>query len=200
MSEQTAAHGHAEDLVALVLGTFLISFGVYLFNSTMLLTGGTAGVSFLINYLTGIRFGIVFFVINVPFYIFAIRKMGWRFTLKTAMAVTLLSGFNLAQPCFIKFSYLDEAFASVLGAAVMALGFIILFRHKASLGGLNILALYAQERLGIRAGKVLMVTDAIIVACSLGVIPLKSFFFSILGVVLINQIITMNHRTDRYIA
>ena len=74
----------------------------------------------------------------------------------------------------------------------------MLFRHKASLGGVNILALYLQDRSGIRAGKFQMVVDACIVTASLFVVSLPMLAASIAGATLLNLIIAMNHRPGRY--
>jgi uncharacterized membrane-anchored protein YitT (DUF2179 family) len=54
---------------------------------------------------------------------------------------------------------------------MVGIGFVVLFRHKASLGGVNILALYLQDKSGIRAGKFQMVVDACIVTASLFLEP-----------------------------
>ena len=43
---------------------------------------------------------------------------------------------------FIHLSMLDPFYAAVIGRLLMGVGFIVLFRHQASLGGVNILALY----------------------------------------------------------
>jgi uncharacterized membrane-anchored protein YitT (DUF2179 family) len=71
-----AAHSIAEDVLALFIGTLFVSFGIALFKNAGLLTGSTAGLAFLIHYLTGLPFGALFFVINVPFYYFAFMRMG----------------------------------------------------------------------------------------------------------------------------
>ena len=80
----------------------------------------------------------------------------------------------------------------------IGIGFVVLFRHKASLGGVNILALYLQDKSGIRAGKFQMVVDACIVTASLWVVSLPMLLVSVLGAVILNSIIAMNHRPGRY--
>ena len=54
---------------------------------------------------------------------------------------------------------------------MLVLGLLMLFRHRASLGGVNILALYMQERFGFRAGAVQMAIDASIVLAAIFVAP-----------------------------
>ena len=50
-------HSRTEDAVALFTGVLLISVGVAFFTSAGLLTGGTAGLAFLVHYAAGWSFG-----------------------------------------------------------------------------------------------------------------------------------------------
>ena len=90
-------HSKREDMQALLTATLFMSFAVLMFSHTGLLTGGTAGVAFLIHYTTGWSFGLVMFVVNVPFYILAWQRMGRAFTLKTALSVGLPCSHDVAQ-------------------------------------------------------------------------------------------------------
>ena len=74
----------------------------------------------------------------------------------------------------------------------------MLFRHKSSLGGFNILALIMQERFGIRAGYVQMSLDIIIVAASLTVVSPTAVLLSATGAVILNLVLAINHRPGRY--
>ena len=93
---------------------------------------------------------------------------------------------------------LNPYYATLFGNIMVGIGFVVLFRHKASLGGVNILALYLQDKSGIRAGKFQMVVDACIVTASLWVVSLPMLLVSVLGAVILNSIIAMNHRPGRY--
>ena len=191
-------HTLLEDVLAIVLGTLMVSFGVTLLKQAGALTGSTAGIAFLISYLSKASFGLAFFLINIPFYWLAVRRMGWAFTLKTFSAVALVSLFSHLHPLFIHFSALDPFYATLFGNVVMGIGFIVLFRHKASLGGINILALWLQDRYGIRAGKLQMAVDTCVVLASLFVVSREMLVASVAGAVVLNLIIAMNHRPGRY--
>ena len=191
-------HTLLEDVLAIVLGTLMVSFGVTLLKQAGALTGSTAGIAFLISYLSKTSFGLAFFLINIPFYWLAVRRMGWAFTVKTFSAVALVSLFSHLHPLFIHFSALDPFYATLFGNVIMGIGFIVLFRHKASLGGINILALWLQDRFGIRAGKLQMVVDTCVVLASLFVVSGPILLASIAGAVILNLIIAMNHRPGRY--
>lgn len=198
VSPTKVPHTLVEDALAILFGTLLVSFGITLLKTAGALTGSTAGIAFLISYLTHTAFGVAFFVINLPFYWLAASRMGWAFTLKTFCAVGLVSLFTHLHPLFIHFSALDPFYATLFGNVIMGIGFIVLFRHKASLGGINILALWLQDRYGIRAGKLQMGVDTCVVLASLFVVSMPMLAASIVGALILNLIIAMNHRPGRY--
>lgn len=193
-------HSWLEDLQALLTGTLFVSLGVVMFGQAGLLTGGTAGVAFLIHYATGWNFGLVFFLINLPFYGLAWQRMGKRFTVKTFVAVALMAGFSNLVPQLLHFDHLNPVFTSVLGGLLMGTGMLILFRHRASLGGFNVLVLYLQERFGWRAGRIQMALDCTIVLCAFTLTDWQHIALSVLGAVALNQTLATNHRAGRYIA
>ncbi len=195
-----APHSRLEDAVALVIGTLVVSFGVHLLKQSGALTGGTAGLAFLIHYATGVRFGVAFFLINLPFYLLALRHMGRPFVIKTVLAVSLVSVFAEVHPLFLQVAHVNVFYAALFGNAVMGLGFLVLFRHRASLGGTGILALYAQERHGVRAGHVQLGIDLLILLASFAVVSPPLLLASVGGAMVLNTMIAMNHRPDRYLA
>ncbi|HET9023163.1 MAG TPA: YitT family protein [Burkholderiaceae bacterium] len=194
-----AQHTFFEDVQALVTGTLFVALGVNMYAHAGLLTGGTAGLAFLVHYATGWRFGVVFFVINLPFVWFAIRTMGWHFTLKTFVAVALLSVFAELLPTVVRFDWLQPAFASVMGGLVIGAGLLMLFRHRASLGGMNVLVLWLQERHGWRAGKLQMAIDCAIVVAALSIVDPGRVLLSVLGAVALNLVVAVNHKPGRYL-
>ena len=192
-------HTLFEDAQAIFTGTLFVSLALILFAQAGLLTGGTAGVAFLLHYATGVSLGKLFFLINLPFYGLAWQRMGRAFTLKTFAAVGLLSVFVNVLPQWVGFLALSPAFAAVLGGLLMGTGMLMLFRHRASLGGFNVLVLYLQERFGWRAGRIQMGLDCAIVLCSFALVSWQQVALSILGAVMLNQTLATNHRAGRYI-
>jgi uncharacterized membrane-anchored protein YitT (DUF2179 family) len=77
---------------------------------------------------------------------------------------------------------------------------LMLFRHHASLGGMNVVVLYLQERMGWRAGKVQMAIDCLIVLGALWVTDWRRVALSVLGAVVLNMTLAVNHRPGRYMA
>lgn len=193
-------HSLGEDIFAILTGTLFISFGIVLFKQAGLLTGGTSGIAFLSFYLAAIPFGLAFFVINLPFYVLALMRMGWRFTIKTFCAVALVSVMAETHHYFIEIGRLQPFYAAILGGLMLGMGFIVLFRHQASLGGINILALYLQDKYGLRAGKFQMGVDLVVLLASFFVIDWRLLIASIVASVTMNLVLWVNHRRDRYVA
>lgn len=193
-------HSFFDDAQALLIGTLFVAMGVVMFRHAGLLAGGMAGLAFLVHYATGLAFGPVFFVLNLPFYWLALRRLGRRFTVKTFVAVALVSAFVELLPHALAFASLQPAFAAVMGGLVTGTGFLMLFRHRASLGGVGILALVLQERRGVRAGTFQLTVDVAIMAAALALVPVSRVALSILGAAALNLVLAVNFRPGRYTA
>lgn len=192
-------HSFYEDMLALLLGTLLAGLGITLYAHATLAVGGVAGVSLLLSYATGYGFGPIFFVVNLPFYALAIGRMGWPFTLRTFAAVALVSLFARLTPMWISFEHLEPIYAAIAGGGLIGIGLLILFRHRAGLGGLNILAVYLQDRGLVRAGYFQLGVDLAILVVACFVLPLDKVALSLIGAVVINLILAINHRPGRYL-
>lgn len=199
-ASSSASHSALEDAQGVVAGSMLASLGVVMLSSAGLLTGGTAGVSFLLHYATGIAFGTIFFIVNLPFYYLAFKRFGMGFTLKTFAAVAFTSFLTEALPGHLALSSIDPLIAAVFGGLLIGTGMLALFRHRASLGGFGILALYLQDRFGWRAGFVQLGFDGLVLVFSFFVAPPFIIVCSVIGAVVLNLTLAINHRKDRYIA
>jgi uncharacterized membrane-anchored protein YitT (DUF2179 family) len=200
MSKSLHKHTRLEDLQALLTGTLCISLGVLMLSQVGLLTGGTAGLAFLLHYGTGISFGKLFFLINLPFYWLAWRRMGRMFTVKTFVAVATLSGVSELQPLVVHFQSLNPLYAAAMGGLLMGTGFLMLFRHQASLGGVGIVALVLQRERGWRAGHVQLAADVAILLAALFVVEPARIGYSLVGALTLNLTLAVNHRPGRYVA
>lgn len=197
---RTFRHSRLEDAQALLTGTLFAALGVALFKQAGMLTGGTVGIAFLLHYVSGWPFGLLFFAINLPFYGLAWRRMGPAFTVKTVLAVGLMALLAEALPRWLRISELNPFFAAIGGGLLIGAGMLILFRHRASLGGLNVVVLWLQEKRGWRAGYVQAALDGAILLASLPWVPVERIGLSLLGMAAINAALAINHRPGRYMA
>lgn len=195
----TEKHRLYEDAMAMFIGTSFIALGISLYSQAMLMTGSTAGIVLLIHYATGYQFGPLYFLINLPFYYFAVRRLGWAFTIRTFIAVAMMSAIVKLLPHVIDVSSVDPLFAAIMGGTLMGMGVLSLFRHRSGVGGANIIALYLQDVYNIRAGWFQLGIDVIIMLTSLLFISWQNMLYSLLGAVVMNVIIAINHKPGRYL-
>lgn len=192
-------HSHLEDIFALLCGTFLIAQGIFFLQHAGLLCGGTAGLALLATKFTDISFGILYFLLNIPFYVMGWFRFGKQFTIRSILAGLSVSVIADHLDIVLNISWLSPIYCAFVGGLVLGLGMLIIFRHNSSLGGFGVLALYCQDKFGVRAGNVQMAID-----CS---ILCASFFFaspfvlacSVAGAIVMNLVLSMNHRKDRYV-
>ena len=192
-------HKLHEDIFAMLIGTMLVSLGIVFYAQVTLTTGSTAGLALLLQYVTGVPFGWLFFAINLPFYVLAVLRMGWPFAIKTFVCVALVAYFTAHIPDWIVIATIAPLYAALVGGGLIGLGILSLFRHKASVGGINILALYLQDNFNIRAGYFQLGVDAVILIAAFFVLPFDRVLYSILGALVLNLIIATNHKPGRYV-
>jgi uncharacterized membrane-anchored protein YitT (DUF2179 family) len=200
IAEQPARHSPLDDAQGIAFGSLMAAFGIVILTHLGLVTGQTAGLAVLISYATGWGFGPVFFVINLPFYWLGYKRMGPVFVAKTLTAVTILSLATMVLPGLVSFETLHPAVGAVLFGFVTGSALLALFRHGSSLGGVGIVALYLQDKTGFRAGWTQLLFDAGVFALALLLRDWQTVVWSFLGAVVVNLVIAMNHRRDRYIA
>ncbi len=195
-----STHSFIDDLQGISLGILLAGVGVHMLTTVGLITGQTAGIAVIISYLTGYSFGLVFFLVNIPFYAVAWRRLGTVFTVKSLISVSLLSVLTEVIPLGMVFSYLDPLLGAVTFGALTGLGLLALFRHNGSLGGLGVIALLVQDTTGFRAGWVQLIFDGALFGLAFFLFDPVIVMYSLVGAVVLNLIIAINHRRDRYVA
>jgi uncharacterized membrane-anchored protein YitT (DUF2179 family) len=191
-------HSQKEDAIAILTGTFLFAQGIFFLHSAHLITGGTAGVALLLSQLLPFSFGMLYFMVNAPFYIMAWRRFGFRFAIYSAISGILVSIMADYLPTLITLDAINDGYSAIGGGLLMGIGMLILFRHRSSLGGFNVLCLYVQDKVGISIGKTQIVLDCLIIATSFFFVPLPSVLFSILSAAMLNIVLGMNHKPTRY--
>ena len=174
--------------LSILEGCLLVALGIHLLNSSNLLISGTAGLGLTLQHVTGLTFGQLFFILNLPFYLLAIRYMGWSFTLRTFTAVSLLALLSELMRRWLDFTVVQPAMAAVLGGLLVGFGLIILFRHQASLGGINILAMYLERRFDIHAGKTTLACDILILALACLVFTPEQIAYALLAFLALSSV------------
>lgn len=192
-------HSAFEDIQGILIGAALVALSIQFLRASDLFTGQIAGLALILSYPTEYSFGFLFFMMNLPFYALALWQIGWRFTLKSLVAVTVMSVLADSLPLVLTINDLPDWLGAAMFGLLAGVGLLSLFRHGATLGGVGIVALWLQDTRGIKAGNTQLTFDICVFAGALWLFPWQSVAWSLLGAVILNGIMTINHRRDRYI-
>lgn len=191
-------HSRREDWIAILTGTFLVAQGVFFLQSASLLTGGTTGLALLASQFVSFSFGTLYFIANCPFYLLAWKRFGSRFAFNSVISGALVSVFADHLYLVISLDTINEVYCAVAGGLLMGLGMLILFRHRSSLGGFNVLCLFIQDKFGISVGKSQLAIDFTILVASFFFVSPQVIVLSIIGAIALNLVLAMNHKPTRY--
>lgn len=192
-------HTWFEDAIALLAGTLFVALGLVMFKQAGILIGGVAGLAFLASYGFGWSLGLCFFLFSLPFFWLSWKELGPEFTLKSLGSVAAVSIFTTIAPRVLHFDTLNPWLAAVLGGLLIGFGLLALLRHQASVGGVNIVAQWAQQKHGFSAGKVQLAVDLPIVLAAFFVVTPERIAQSVLGALALGAFLALNHRPGRYL-
>ncbi len=191
-------HSWAEDLHALLVGSSFAAVGLVLLKSAGLITGGVAGLALTLAYLTHTPVGGWFFGITVPFFAVFQPRMGWTFTLRSVAVTGTLALLTAWIPGWLSIKGIDPVFAAVFGGTLIGMGVLALARHRASVGGVGLLALYLYETRKINAGKTQLAADLLILLIACLAVDLKHLLLSVLSAAALSLVMIAYHRPGRY--
>lgn len=183
--------------LSILEGCLLVALGLHILNSSGLLISGTAGVGMILLRLTDLSFGQLFFLLNLPFYILAWYTLGRAFTMRTFVSVSLLSILTELMKQYVYLS-IHPALSGALGGLLVGFGLIILFRHNASLGGLNILSVYLERRFEIHASRTTLVADVLVLMAAVVFLDLSHLGYSLLAFLLLSSVVGRYHRPPKW--
>lgn len=183
--------------LSIIEGCLLVALGLHILNSAGLLISGTAGAGMILLRVTDLSFGQLFFMLNIPFYILAWYTLGRDFTLRTFASVSLLSLLSELMKQYVVLS-IHPLLSGALGGLLVGFGLIILFRHNASLGGLNILSVFLERRFGIHASKTTLVADIAVLMAAVVFLDWSHLGYSLLAFLLLSSVVGRYHRPPKW--
>ncbi len=154
-------------LILIAAASVIYAAGVSLFlDPNNLAPGGVTGVAVILNRLSGIETGTLYFLLNVPIVLLGIWKFGWRFIMKTAYAIFMTSAFTNLLSGYDALTD-DPLLASLAGGVLMACGVGMIFKTGATTGGMDIIIkIIRQKYRHLKTGFLFQCTDIIIVGIS----------------------------------
>ena len=134
------------DYALAALGAFVTAAAFsFFFLPNSLAPGGVTGVAEVVSHFTALPVGLLSFLFNVPLFLLGWRRVGWRFALRSFIAMTLLSAFIDLLP--VRDLAGDMLLAALFGGALMGVGLGLVVRAGATTGGTDMAAGMLHERM-----------------------------------------------------
>ena len=164
----------ATEMLMCIAGTFMYALAVSLFVTPLkFAAGGVTGLGILVNYLVPfISTGTFVFVANIPLFIIAWRKFGFRFIARTVFSTALMSGFidiisYFANRYDLFFHGEEKLVGAIFGGIIAGAGLGVVFLGGATTGGLDILARLLRLKFPhFSVGKLILICDFVVVVLS----------------------------------
>ena len=173
------------------------AFGVSLFLFPVkLYDSGISGLSMLLDQVTPPMFTLSLFLLflNVPVFLFGLRKQGAAFTVYSlyAIAVYSLSSFLIMHVLPIDVNFVsplagsDLLLCSVFGGLISGVGSGLTIRFGGAIDGIDVLSVIFAKRLGISIGSFVMIFNAVLyIVCGIviesWILPLYSIVTYYIG-------------------
>lgn len=155
------------NLLVIAAASAVYAAGISLFlDPNNLAPGGVTGISVILNRLSGIETGTLYFLLNVPIVILGIWKFGFRFMIKTAYTIVLTSFFTNLLSSYGGLTD-DPLLAALAGSVLIAAGIGMVFKVGSTTGGLDIIIkILRQKYRHLKTGFLFQCSDMVIVAIS----------------------------------
>ena len=199
MRTDSFRHTWYEDVFGIATGSILLGVGIALLHSGQILTGGTVGLALLLTHYFNFSVSVLYVLISIPFFFLGIWKKGFVFAFRSFLNILLVSYLVAEIPQYLHFQVHNKLVVSILANTILGIGVLAIFRHNSSLGGFNVVALIFQENFKIQAGYVQAVLDFFVLLAGLNLFGLVTTLAGLVGVVILNGILALNHRSDRYV-
>lgn len=165
----------------IVFSITLIAVAVNMFMAPHeIAAGGLTGLAIILEAATGIDRSISVWVGNGIVVIATLIFLGREIFVNTVIGALLLPvaigfvpNYTLVQ---------DRMLAMVVGSVIFGVAVSILYKNKASSGGTAVPPLILQKYTGLKPSIGMFITDGIVVALSLFIFDVDSFFFAILSI------------------
>ena len=152
----------ASSYVMLVMGAMIAAFSIeeFLVPCTIL-DGGIVGISIMINNLSGIPLGLMTLVLNIPFLLVGMRKLGTKFIVKSAVAMVAFSSFLEILAPFVDITH-EYLLAVCFGGVFLGVGVGFVIRAGGCLDGTETVAIFLNKKFNLPVGQTVLFFNVVI--------------------------------------
>ena len=164
---------HIKNFFMLTIAGIINAIGVTMFLSPVnLYDSGISGTSMLLDQLTpaGLTLSLFLIVLNIPLFLFGLKKEGKLFTISSIYVVTIYSAVSYLITYVLP---IDVSFASplaeqdlflcaIFGGMISGMGSGMAIRFGGAMDGIEVLAVIFAKRLGLSVGTFVMIYNVIL--------------------------------------
>lgn len=157
-----------KNILMLTVAGMINAFGITVFLSPVnLYDSGISGTSMLLNQITPefLTLSVFLVILNIPLFLFGIKKQGWKFTWYAIYAVCIYSvsawlitdvlpiDVSIASPL----AGTDLLLCALFGGVISGIGSGIAIRFGGAMDGIEVMAVIFAKRIGITVGTFVMI-------------------------------------------
>ncbi len=183
------------DYIFIFIGTGLLGVAIQcLYDPISLVTGGFTGLSIIVKEVSGglmeggIPLWLTNIVLNIPFFILALKVKGVKFIFRTFVGTMLLSVWLYIIPV-IDLTQGDYILAAVFGGVIGGAGMGFVLLAKATTGGTDMVATLIQHKLKhYSVVQIMQILDGLIVLMGLYVFGIKAAMYAIVAIFITTKV------------
>jgi uncharacterized membrane-anchored protein YitT (DUF2179 family) len=164
-----------------------VSFSLFLFPNNIA-SGGIAGISTILYGVFGFSPAIVQWMINIPLFLVGLFILGRQYGVKTLVG-TLFLPFVVYLTEGMEPATEDPLLGALFGGIGVGIGLGILFRGRASTGGVDLISQIINKYTGLSLGKCILLIDGTIVVISAFVFSFEEALYALIGMFLTSKTI-----------
>lgn len=148
---------------AVALNTFMVP--------NLIASGGLAGLATVLKHFFNLPVGTMIIVMNIPIFIWAFIKMGWKLVIRILVVMVVSSVILDISDVFLPVFTEDKLLSAIFGGVLCGIGLGLIYQRGLASGGTDLLAMLIDDYLPfISYGRMILILD-------LGVIIIASIAF-----------------------
>ncbi len=162
-----------KNLIMLTVAGMVNAFGITIFLTPVkLYDSGISGTSMLLEMITPeyLTLSVFLLILNIPLFLFGLKKQGWLFTVYAIYAVAIYSLFawlitdvlpvdvSIASPL----AGTDLLLCALFGGVISGIGSGLAIRYGGAMDGIEVMAVIFAKKLGLTVGTFVMIYNILL--------------------------------------
>ncbi|MFZ3591571.1 YitT family protein [Bacillus sp. DJP31] len=179
------------EYIYVILGSAIVALAFNLFLlPNLIASGGVSGISTILNSLLGWEPAFVQLALNVPLFIAGVALLGRSFGIKSLVGTMILPIVVYATRDF-EAATMDPFLGALFGGIGVGLGLGIVFRGKASTGGVDLAAQIINKYTGLTLGTCIALLDGMVVVSAAVVFDIERGMYALIALFVTSKTIDL---------